>query len=62
MAAIGQHRAHLGPLRHLGDHRRVGGHHQLVGEIVLSDPLNDAGDEWLAGQELQRFVGESGGA
>ena len=41
--------------------RMVGGY-ELVREVVLPDALNPPGDEWLAGQKLERFVGESGRA
>ena len=62
MAVVRQHRAHAGPLHHLGDHLRVGGDHQLLHDAVLHDTLNHPGDERLTGQQLERFVGETGRA
>ena len=57
-----QHRAHARPLHHLGDHLRVGRDHQLLDQTELHDTLNNPGDERLTGQQLERFIGETGRA
>jgi hypothetical protein len=59
---IGEHAPHPGACRELDDALGVRRHHQLVHEIVLHDPLDHPGDERLAGQKLERFVGETGRA
>ena len=59
VTAIGEHRPDLCLFDDLGDHRRISGDDELVGETVLQHTLNHPGDEWLAGQKLKRFVGES---
>ena len=62
MAVVGQHGAHTGPLHYLGDHLRVGRHHQLLDQTEVHDVLNHPGDERLTGQQLERFIGETGRA
>ena len=62
MRRVGQHRPRPRRYRDLDHPLRVGRHDQLIGQVVLHDALNDPGDERLAGQKLERFVGETGRA
>jgi hypothetical protein len=59
---IGENGGDAGAFGYAGNHRRVGGNHQRIDQPVLSNPLHNTSNQWLAGQELKRFVRETGGA
>jgi hypothetical protein len=57
MAVVGHHGLDPGTFHHPGDVGGVGGHDQAIDHGVRPDPLRNAVDEGLAGQELQGLVG-----
>jgi len=62
MVRVGEYRGDTRALGDSGHHRCVGGNHQRINQPVLPNPLRNASNQWLAGQELKRFVRETGGA
>ena len=57
---VGQHGVDARPLHDLHHHRRVGGDDQLVHQVVGGHAVDHPGHQGLTGQELKRFVEESG--
>jgi hypothetical protein len=62
MVRVGEYRGDASALGNSGHHRCVSGNHQRINQPVLPNPLHYTSNQWLAGQELKRFVRETGGA
>jgi hypothetical protein len=46
----------------LDDHGGIGRDHDLIHDSMFEHALDDPGHQRLTGQELERFIRESGGA